>query len=77
MERRQLVSRTLKSDILIPIAQFSENDGDRLNGEKHTSTNILIKLYFFKIIKMKILRITEKTFCSINVLCEVMRNLYF
>ena len=51
MEHSQLASRTLKSDILMPIAQFSKNDGDRLNGENHTSTNILIKLYFFEIIK--------------------------
>ena len=36
MERIQLAGKTLKSDIIMPIAQFSKNDGDRLNCEKHT-----------------------------------------
>lgn len=39
MERRQLAGRTFKSEIPMPIAQFSKNDGDRINSEKHTTRN--------------------------------------
>lgn len=39
MERRQLAGRTFKSEVPMPIVQFSKNGGDRINGENHTSRN--------------------------------------